>query len=68
MIQLRPDYQQRVLEENQQLEDRIKKLTYYLSTQQFQLLDERDQQLLSDQLDAMLEYQSILIARIVRFG
>lgn len=67
MIQLRPDYQQRVLEEHQQLEDRIKKLTYYLSTQQFQLLDEIDQQLLNDQLDAMLEYEGTLLARIVRF-
>lgn len=62
----RPDWQQRVIDEKGQLDQRIRKLSLALggSTEFIDI----DQALLQDQLTVMREYSDILGRRIGRFG
>ena len=61
-------YQERVLSELKELNERITKLKAFLSTDTFRCLPIEDQQLMYLQFHAMTEYGDILNRRIKRFG
>ena len=65
-IQL-PPHQQRVIEEQKELLERLAKLRCFLETEFFKTLSEEDQKDLEDQDSAMLEYYDILTKRISKF-
>lgn len=60
------DWQQRLIEERDQLSERIGKLTVFMSSQAYRDIDQRDQFLLSQQFLAMSKYRAILNDRIDR--
>lgn len=57
----------RVIEERDDLEDKIMKLVKFMDTDKFDQLDGVDKELLRGQLTAMEEYANILQLRIDRF-
>ena len=61
------EFQQRVIEERESLDDKIKKLIAFLASEGFNELQEEDAQLLKDQADAMMDYSNVLKRRIARF-
>jgi len=61
------DYQHRVIEELNELEEKTTKLYYFLDSEKFNELDKTDQHLLKQQYYAMRVYSGILNQRIVRF-
>ena len=61
------DYQQRVVEEQQDLDALIKKLDLFISGSLFQELDNAEQNRLKLQTEAMQEYSDILDERIEAF-
>jgi hypothetical protein len=62
---LQPEpYQQRMLDEQAQLEERLQKLQAFVNTQAFQQLEIEDRELLLLQLIAMRDYASVLGRRI----
>ena len=61
-------HQERVVKEEQELDEKIEKLNNFLGTSIFASLDTREQERLSRQLYHMQCYSSILAERIVAFG
>jgi hypothetical protein len=63
------DYQQRVIAEKQDLDEKKKKLGIFLQGRNtaYRDLSPQDQRLLERQYDAMNEYSGILRERIARF-
>lgn len=67
MAELEP-YQLRVIEERDQLQEKLSKLNAFLVSSKFYVvIDEQEQILLTRQASAMQEYLDILISRIERF-
>ena len=62
-----PAYQQRVIQERNDLDWRLGNLVAFFASVRFALLPEEDQQLLKRQADVMAEYSHILTKRIARF-
>lgn len=62
------DYQQRVVEEHDELYGRLAKLVAFFSTPMFASLQQPDRMLMQRQAQVMTEYCGILSARIARFG
>ncbi|PAJ94418.1 crAss001_48 related protein [Burkholderia ubonensis] len=63
----RPDYQQRVIDEREQLAERLVSLERFVASQKFMELHRCDRFLLSAQLGAMKQYEQLLQERIWRF-
>ena len=63
-----PPYQQRVIDEKKELDDRIEKLVAFQDTDVFKALDPVDSGLLIMQANAMQTYSDLLSHRILRFG
>ena len=61
------DYQQRVVEEQQVLEEKLEKLNAFNQSDKFQDLNSVDQNLLLIQAGVMYTYNETLKARISRF-
>lgn len=61
-----PPHVQRMVEERDQLEDRLTKLTAFFDTDTFVGLDEHDRVLMQSQASLMTAYRDILNARIER--
>lgn len=64
--QIKP-YQQRVIQDRNELDWRLGNLVAFFASVRFALLPEEDQQLLKRQADVMAEYSHILSDRIARF-
>jgi hypothetical protein len=60
-------HQQRVVDEKQELDDKITKLMAFIGGDIFKSLERRDQELLSQQLGHMRSYSETLSLRIERF-
>lgn len=67
MIDL-PPYQQRVVQEKRDLDEKIKALLNYLGCYSFQKLDNGEQSRLRIQLSVMSTYADILGERIAHFN
>lgn len=63
-----PQFQQRLVAEAAQLNDRVQKLTAFTQTEAFNALDAVERQLLFNQQSAMLDYLEILATRIERLA
>lgn len=61
-------HEQRVIEEKDQLKERIDKLVDFLQKGQPKFIDDKNWQLLNEQYDAMNWYYTILISRTELFG
>lgn len=61
-----PAFLQRMLDEHQDLNSRLDKLTGFVDTASFNALDPVDQSLLRMQRAAMAEYEKVLRERITR--
>ena len=61
------DHQQRVIDEKNQLKERLDKLIEFLQKGQPSFIDDKNWELLNEQCDAMNHYYSILISRIELF-
>ena len=61
-------YQQRVVEEKEQLDQKLAKLKAFFSTDLFRNLPEEDSSLMKDQAFCMNEYSLVLGKRIERFS
>lgn len=59
-----PEYQQRVLKERQELDERIDKLTAFMQAPDFQKVDAMERFLMQVQLQGMTTYQTALDARV----
>ena len=62
-----PPYQQRVIQERNELDWRLGNLVAFFGSVRFALLPEEDRKLLKRQADVMAEYSHILSDRIARF-
>lgn len=60
-------HEQRVVDEQSELEGKLQKLNEFTKTSTFDLLDSEDRTLLRMQLEVMRTYSSILGLRIARF-
>lgn len=60
-------HQQRVIDEKNELSDKIYKLSSFRTTDMFKSLSEKEQDLLTVQLNTMIEYENILEERIQLF-
>lgn len=60
-------YQQRVVDENEELKEKIDKLQAFMLSPKWKELQAIDQYLLSSQLQVMQAYSQILFQRITRF-
>jgi len=61
-------YQQRVVEEKKELDEKISKLIVFIDhSSSYLTMDDQDKELLGKQLDAMRDYSKILGDRISRF-
>ena len=64
---MRP-HQQRVLDEKRELDERLVKLSEFISASAiFKALDDQDRNLMRDQQRAMMDYSDALEGRIARF-
>ena len=61
------DYQQRVIEEKKELDEKINKLRIFLGASPFKSLTVENQSLLKDQYVVMAQYSTILAKRIDLF-
>lgn len=61
------DYQDRVIAEKVQLDEKIGKLRTFINGPQFLELDGTDQELMDDQFDLMKQYSDVLGQRIARW-
>ncbi len=65
----RPDYQQRVIDEQAELNTRLQKLIVFLEDSPvFDALSGYDKALMYAQREAMVKYNHCLVDRIARFG
>ena len=62
-----PPYQQRVIQERNELDSKLGNLLTFIGTPVFHSLDGADRALLKQQADVMAEYSRILSIRIARF-
>lgn len=62
------DFKQRIVEEKQQLDERLEKLEAFLHTGTFDGLEERQQELLTYQADLMGKYSDVLRERLELLG
>lgn len=60
-------YQQRVVDEREELDTRLGNLMVFIKTPGFHALDGADRALLKEQAEVMAEYSRILTKRIGRF-
>lgn len=60
-------YQQRVVDENKELKEKIDKLQAFMLSPKWKELQDIDQYLMSSQLQVMQAYSQILFQRITRF-
>jgi len=60
-------HQQRVVDERNELIDKITKLHAFFKTSTFEDLEQEDQNLLNEQSQIMMNYADILFQRINRF-
>lgn len=60
-------HEQRVVDEQAELEDKLRRLNDFTKVSTFALLDSEDKTLLRMQLEVMRTYSSILGLRIARF-
>ena len=60
-------HQQRVVDENKELKEKIDKLQSFMLSPKWKELQDIDQYLLSSQLQVMQTYSQILFQRITRF-
>jgi hypothetical protein len=65
---VRPAYQQRVIDEKTELDERIGKLCAFLKSDAYRALPDTDRFLLDRQLSHMRDYAHILFMRVARFG
>jgi hypothetical protein len=63
----RPPYQQRVVDERDELADKVEKLSAFLGGDTYKRLADEEQTRLADQLAAMRQYVAVLNARIEAF-
>jgi hypothetical protein len=61
------DYQERVLKEKEELDDKLSRLTPFLTTEKFFGLPVEDRELLTQQEVHMKGYSLVLAKRIARF-
>ena len=61
------DFQQRVVTEKEELDDKISKLSTFLTGEVFSALDEEEQERLERQYSIMNEYSDVLAERIEEF-
>lgn len=61
-------HQRRVVDESQQLLERLEKLRAFMGTNTFGALDQQEQLRLARQLDAMCDYARVLSERIEAFA
>ena len=61
-------YQERVIAEMKDLDDKIGKLSAFMKLDTFQGLEEEDRNLLTEQYEHMNQYYSVLRKRVERFG
>jgi hypothetical protein len=66
-ITLLKSWQERLLDEKNDLDARISKLTSFALTEAFLTLSRADQELLTEQRQHMLGYSTVLGVRIARF-
>lgn len=66
-IQERPEWQQRVIKERDELAERLSKLNAFINNDSFEALLAEDQVLLAAQRSVMQELEVILTRRIKRF-
>jgi len=62
-----PAYQARVVQEKQELDDKIEKLDNFLLSELFQKLPDAEQERLDRQLSIMKDYSAVLGERIAAF-
>lgn len=58
------DFKTRLVEEKQQLDEKISKLEPFISSENFPKIDQRQQELLKKQLPVMQQYSGILEERL----
>ena len=63
-----PSHDQRLLEEREQLNEKVTKLLEFMSTDAFTKIDEKQQRLLEEQHPLMSGYLSVLDERIALLG
>jgi hypothetical protein len=68
LFPVRPDWQQRVIDEKAELDERIGKLCAFLKGDAYRSLPDVDRHLLDRQLSHMRDYAHILFMRVARFG
>lgn len=61
-------YQQRVVEEHDELAEKVSRLTAFVNSDKFIRVDSREQSRLMEQLGVMTQYMGILEERIGAFG
>jgi hypothetical protein len=61
------DYQERVVAEKKELDDKRVKLTAFLKTKTFEALDIAEKARLASQSNIMLQYSNVLSERIAAF-
>jgi hypothetical protein len=61
------DYQQRVVDEKKELDDKIQRLDEFLAGNTYKTLSEGERQRLARQLAAMSDYSQVLFERIAAF-
>lgn len=66
-LQQRPDWQQRVILELQELDEKRGRLTAFLMSEQFESLQDGEKSRLRIQNDAMRAYRDVLVDRIAAF-
>lgn len=65
IIPAKPDWQQRIINEKKELDERIEKLKLFIATnEKFKELQPRKRALLVEQLEVMRTYSDILAARL----
>jgi hypothetical protein len=68
LFPVRPDWQQRVIDEKAELDERIGKLCAFLRSDAYRALPDTDRFLLDRQIGHMRDYAHILFMRVARFG
>ncbi len=61
------DYQERVIDEQEELSNRVERLSDFIGSTGYRDLEKQDRGLLGVQLIAMNEYNAVLLQRIARF-
>lgn len=62
------DFQRRVVDEKTELDNKIRKLTFFIDSEKFASVPEEERELMNEQLKCMRQYTSILTRRIEAFG